>query len=136
MTSAVPPAAPFFRNSRRSSVPAGDMEASVSNPFLSGCSENRLPNGSSQIFHANRQAAKTLARSVKDGITDGGCNHGNGRLADAGRRLGAGHEVNFDRRSFVHADHFIVVEIGLHNATALDGNAAPHQIAEFYGSRR
>src|SRR5712692_6152750 len=122
MTRAVPPAALFFKNSRRSSVPAGDMEASVWNQLMPARAKNKTTDLSGQVFAVNRQAAQALAGRGKDGVADRGSNDRYSGLTDAGWGLSAGHEVNFDRRSFVHANHFIVVEIGLHDAPALDGD--------------
>src|SRR5216684_1587856 len=122
MTRAVPPAALFFKNSRRSSVPAGDMEASVWNQLMPARAKNKITGLSGQLFAVNRQAAQALAGGGKDGVADRGSNDRYSGLTDAGRGLSAGHEVNFDWRSFVHANHFIVVEIGLHDAPALDGD--------------
>src|SRR6266576_1482528 len=73
------------------------------------------------VFAANRQAAHSLAGGAENSVTDDGRNHRNGWFADPGWRFRAGHEINFNRRSLVHADHRIIVEIGLHDPAAIHG---------------
>src|SRR6266576_3265712 len=68
------------------------------------------------VFAANRQAAHSLAGGAENSVTDGGRTHRNGWL------FRAGHEINFNRRSLVHADHRIIVEIGLHDPAAIHGD--------------
>src|SRR5580658_9955027 len=82
-------------------------------------------NGSCQVFRADREAADAdvllpCPRGVEDGIAKSRRNHGNRRLADAGGFFFTCDEVDFDGRSFVHAEHVVVVEIGLHDAAAFD----------------
>ena len=62
------------------------------------------------------------ARRIEDGIAEGGPNHGNSGLADAGRLFFTRHKMNFDRGRFVHPRHVVIIEIRLHDAATLDGN--------------
>src|SRR5437868_8838173 len=125
MMSAPPPAALFFKKSRRGSVVAGDIEASVSKQVaLSDRPAFGIKRGagsaqSSQIFVANRQATQALARGLENSIANRRRNHRNGWLANPRRRFRAGHDVNLNGRSLVHADHRVVIEIGLHDAAAI-----------------
>src|SRR5260370_333772 len=78
--------------------------------------------GLGKIFGSNRKTPQALSGRGENGVTNGRRHHRQSRLADAGRLLLAHHHVDFRLRSFAHARHFVIVEIGLLDAAILDGN--------------
>src|SRR6266550_3730324 len=65
------------------------------------------------------------ARRRKDGVRHRGHDRRRAGLADAARRLGALDQMNFDRGRLAQAQHPIVVEVVLLDATVLDRDLAP-----------
>src|SRR5947208_11286610 len=59
----------------------------------------------------DRQRPDSLFRGRVDGVAECGRDRWYGRFSNAGRRLRAGHGVDFDHRCFVHPEWRVVVEV-------------------------
>lgn len=87
--------------------------------------EHRLkPPLRAQILGADGEAADALAGRGENRVRDRGRDGRHARLAHSGKRLGAGHDVHFDHGHLIHAQHRVVVKIGLLHGAHLDGNGA------------
>ena len=61
-------------------------------------------------------------RRVENGVAYGRGYYREAGLADAGGIFFAHHDVDFDFRNFLHAGHLVIVEVGLHDPAAIDGD--------------
>src|SRR5579863_1690776 len=83
----------------------------------------------------DRKSANAFARGGEDGVCHGGSDRWCAGFADPTGGFVAGHQINFDHRHFVDAQHFICVEISLlHTAfvyrdTAFEGREAEDDAA-------
>src|SRR5207245_2754091 len=73
----------------------------------------------------DRQFANALAGRREDGVGDRRHHRLGSGLADSPRGLGAPHEMHFDHRGLVDAQHPVVVEVVLLDAAVLEGDLAP-----------
>jgi hypothetical protein len=77
-----------------------------------------------KISGTEGQAAETFAGYCEDGVANRRRNGRHSWLTTAAGRLRAWHNVNLDDgRSFVHAEHLVVMEVALLNAPGLDGDS-------------
>src|SRR3989442_11651411 len=79
---------------------------------------------SGQIFPTNRQSTNSFSGGGEYRVAYCGSNRRNSRLAAAGWRFGAGHDVYFHVGHLVDAKHVIIIEITLLHAAAIDGDLA------------
>src|SRR5882724_6258320 len=75
-----------------------------------------------QVFAADGQASEALAGGGEDGVARRRSDDRQARFTDAGGVFRALRDVHFDLRSLVDARHLVVVEIGLLDAAAIDGD--------------
>src|SRR5262244_2447668 len=119
MTSAPPPAAPFLRKSRRSSLvaapAAGNIEASVTArmKLSGGYGLDKTTRWLSEVFAANGETPNALLRCGVDRVAQSGRDDRQTGLADSRGLLLAHDHVDFRFRSAIHAWHFVIVKIGL-----------------------
>src|SRR5260370_8336067 len=117
MTSPVPPAALFFRNSRRSITSEVDMCAPPGNS-----SQNvraREMAGLREIFGSNGKSPDTLAGCGENRIAHGRSQHGQSGLADSGGLFLAHNNVDFRFWFVAHSRHLVIVQIPLPHAPIL-----------------
>jgi hypothetical protein len=78
-----------------------------------------------QALHpSHRQPSQAFAGGGEDRVGHRGGRRRQARLADAGRTLGAGHEMDLDDRHLVDPHHLEVVEVALLDAPFGDGDGA------------
>src|SRR5579859_1442803 len=86
--------------------------------------------GSGQVGGFYGEAAEAFVGGGEDGVADGGGHYGEAGLADAGGVFLAGDEVDLDFGHLVDAGHVVIVEIGLLDAAAVDGDGVFHHGGE------
>src|SRR6266849_9602887 len=100
MTNAVPPAALFFRNSRRNITAEDDTSAPPENTTQSVRTGQMT--GLGQIFGSHRESPNSLPGRGENRVEHGGSDHRQSGLADSSRFFLAHDHVNCRFRSLVH----------------------------------
>src|SRR6185437_6407196 len=72
----------------------------------------------------NRQPSHRFPRRGEDRVAHRRCDGWRAGFADPALLLGARHDVHLDRRHLLHAEHGVVVEVSLANASAIDRDVA------------